>query len=116
MSHKEATTDTSYPHPGYWFDQGMRAGIARASWSFDGNTSLEAYARVLQGVEHGDPQVVEEFDPGEPLSGEHAGGSLSEIFDDPAPMVEWMEAYEEGYAQGYWHELERVCRLHLGEQ
>lgn len=55
---------------------GRSAGENAASWVFDGNTSAETYARVLRGLEDGDPETLNVLRVPN-LSGEYA--------DDPTP-------------------------------
>jgi hypothetical protein len=53
-----------------------------------------------------------------PLSGEWAGESIPELiegYEDMTPEDQdaACDSYEEGYGQGFWDELERVCRLQV---
>ncbi len=57
---------------------GGEAGRAAASWVFDGNTTTEEYARVLFGIEDGDPEVLDAL-PSPDLSGQWAGASTPPI-------------------------------------
>jgi hypothetical protein len=61
--------------------EGRSCGEAAASWFFDGNTPVEAYQRVLTGIEDGDPEILDAL-PAPRLSGEWAGDPT------PASLVE----------------------------
>lgn len=100
-------------------DMGRAHGVSAASWYFDGNTSRETYARVVAGIDEGDPAVLDTF-PAAPLSGEWADG--------PTPNTVWAElgmtgeedhsdsvidAYEDGFYQAVSGEIERMARYQL---
>ena len=57
-------------------DEGYERGTAAGSWLLDGNSSEEAARRLLQGIEDGDPEILDAL-PSAPLSGEWA--------DSPTP-------------------------------
>lgn len=112
--------------------RGTRAGKAAASWVFDGNTTDETYRATLQGIEDGDPAVMGGLS-WEPLSGQWAGESITELLGDliawravitegaaddeeEADDEEWealTDAYEEAAQTAYWDGIEATCRLHL---
>lgn len=103
-------------------EAGAEHGRNAASWYFDGNTSRDTYARVLRGIEEGDPEVMDTL-PSSPLSGEWA--------DEPNPFTvleatlgkdysvteadedELLRAYEDAFTTAAQHEIERVCVLQL---
>lgn len=102
---------------------GRAAGLAAASWVFDGNTKDETYKRFLQGMRDGDPEVMDAVNTPN-LSGEYADDptpqSLAEDYDldesnDPEGwrLDEACSAWEEAASQAFWDELERVCRFHV---
>lgn len=70
---------------------GAEVGRNAASWFFDGNTSDDAYRRVLAGITEGDPKVLDSL-PTPNLSGEWA--------DDPTPnsLREYL-----GVSENDWH-------------
>ncbi len=95
---------------------GADHGRAAASWYFDGNTDDATYAHVLQGIDDGDPEVLDTF-PCAPLSSEWAG--------DPTPAtvlealgVDWdadnaddvLQAYEDGFYDASALCIERTAR------
>jgi len=106
---------------------GASCGRDDAGWYFDGNTSAETYARVLQGLEDGDPAIVDTF-PANPLSGEWAYGITSAAVlqwaakcDDAAVAILSDElrhviytAFEMAYDVAVAEGIERVARLHAG--
>ena len=53
-------------------------GLSAASWFFCDTTDREEYARLLSGLEDGDPEILDSL-PSSPLSGEWA--------DDPTPAT-----------------------------
>src|SRR5262249_48651513 len=101
-------------------EQGYDRGKAAAGRYFDGNTSEDTYRRVLQGIEEGDPAVMDTL-PSCPLSGEWAdeitprglfedlGMSGDEDYADDV-----LNAYEDGFSQGATDELVRVARVMTG--
>jgi hypothetical protein len=46
-----------------------------------------------------------DLQPPAPLSGEWAGESIAEIFGDPDPTQEILDAYEQSYGDAYWDEV-----------
>jgi hypothetical protein len=96
-------------------NRGYAHGRNRASWLFDGNTTDETYRTFLRLYNDGD--LPDDFLPPDPLSGEWAGESISEMLGDlvdprthdDADADYWnsdiMEAYEDGFRQGWWDEL-----------
>lgn len=101
--------------------RGTRAGQARASWVFDGNTTERTYRDVLQGIDDGDPEVLDRLD-WSPLSGEHAGESISELLgdlleaddtEDGEERFTLMEAYELAATSAYWDTIAADARTHL---
>lgn len=103
--------------------RGLEAGKAAGSWVIDGNTTEETARRILQGYEDGDPKILD-MQPS-PLSGEWADGEsadqlVSELVDLNEASISWGElaelqdevcrAFEDGYADGYWAEVQRSAR------
>ena len=99
---------------------GKRAGLAAASWKFDGNTSKATYEHFLQGLADGDPEVLDAYAPPSWLSGEFAGESMNELIGAPdtpaqeARVDDVAQAYEYAAEGAYWHELERMARYAVG--
>lgn len=101
---------------------GYVAGTAAGSWLLDGNSSLDVARRLLDGIEDGDPAVLDEL-PSPPLSGEWAGDptprdvlasvGMSEE-DDAADDV--LTAYEDAFSRGVSDEAVRSARAMLGEE
>lgn len=105
---------------------GVLRGEAAGSWVIDGNTS-EAEARaILQGYEDGDPEVMD-LQPS-PLSGEWAGDPTPQSLmaelgvhhlpygdkTDSEEESDLADAYEEGFGEGFWNEVQRAARAKLG--
>jgi hypothetical protein len=107
---------------------GAADGIGAASWAFDGRTADHIFRAFLVGYADGDPQIMDYYDPGYPLSGEWADGRTSTdvlamvgIGTDDTPwesaaasgaIDDTLNAYEESFAEAYWAELERVAIFH----
>lgn len=94
--------------------RGHALGHARASWVFDGNTTDDTYRSILEGIDLGDPKVMDALDYS-PLSGEWAGESIPEMLGD---LIEGHDAgkvgvisdtFEQSARDAYWHEIERVA-------
>lgn len=97
-----------------FLERGREHGAAAGSWLIDGNTSSETARAILQGIADGDPEVMD-MQPS-PLSGEWAGESIGELIDgyDELNAVEQDEAcaaYEQGFGEGFWAEVERAARV-----
>jgi hypothetical protein len=109
--------------------EGTQDGLAAASWYFDGNTTTETHARVLKGLEDGDPAVLDTL-PSPDLSGEWAdvrsGPQLvaeaaeeagleaySEIVQDA--FSEICDAYETAFSEAAQDEIERLARLQTAD-
>lgn len=104
---------------------GDEHGKNAASWYFDGNTDDNTYRAVLDGLENGDPQILDTI-PGSPLSGEWADGMTmgrllkeigvedphAELSFNPEPWDSIADAYCDAYGTAAVHEVERVARLH----
>ncbi len=98
---------------------GHDAGIAAASWVFDGNTSEEMYRRVLRGIEECDSAVTDAYrEPN--LSGEYAGDptewSLAcDLGIEPGieESDEACTAWEQAASEAFWAEIERTARVHV---
>ena len=105
---------------------GKDAGLAAASWVFDGNTTDETYRAFLAGVDEGDPAIYSALAPPAWLSGEWAdsmtpaelGCALGILCpgdddwtEDGAGYVFDMACseYEQAADDAYWAELERVA-------
>lgn len=89
-------------------NRGYAHGKSQASWVFDGNTTDETYRTFLRL--YNDCDLPDDFMPPEPLSGEWAGESITELLGDLMDGDDYfdeqvMEAYEDGFRQGWWDEL-----------
>ncbi len=105
---------------------GIADGRNAASWLIDGNTTEQAARRLLDGIEAGDPEILDEI-PSTPLSGEHADGLLPRdvlgwyglLEDDwnadgvSGIAAEVLNAYEDGWSEGMVDEVERSARAIL---
>ena len=95
---------------------GAEHGRNVGSWVIDGNTTAETAARILQGYEDGDPEIMD-MQPS-PLSGEWA--------DDPTPSSvladlgvnetdesssELLDTYEAAFSEAYWDEVIRAAKV-----
>jgi hypothetical protein len=97
---------------------GRDAGQAAASRVFDGNTSEEAYRRVLRGIKDGDPAVLDAIEP--PAIGPAAGYGQDDLArdlgiapGDPA-LPRAVSAYADAFTGSFWQDTERAAREHAG--
>lgn len=100
---------------------GREHGEAAASWVFDGNTSLDTYARVLAGLHDGDPEVLDAL-PSPDLSGQWADGyTPRQLFEDvgaspgdasfwPEAMSDLCDQYDLGFTGAVHETVEREAR------
>jgi hypothetical protein len=98
---------------------GHDAGIAAASWVFDGNTSPATYRRYAEGIADGDPEVLDSLrEPN--FSGEYADDYSSSdlMFDlgiedaETEYQDECADAWLQAASASFWAEVERIARLH----
>jgi hypothetical protein len=97
-------------------------GKAAASWIFDGNTTQAEYARVLKGIEDGDPEVMDAYREPD-LSGEFAGDYSEDQLMADAGWVphdgtdlrdDLAAQYNSEVSAAFWHEAERLARSGAG--
>ena len=102
---------------------GRDAGIAAASWIFDGNTTVATCRHVLAGITDGDPMVLDAYrlpdlsgEFGDPTPGTLAIElDLDEKDDDDADtLAAACSAWEDAAGEAFWAEAERLARLMLG--
>lgn len=102
---------------------GRSAGLAAASWVFDGNTTLATYRRTLEGLRDGDPAVYDAFRSPD-LSGEWADAptpatladdyGIDEARDPDGDLLdEVCDVWQAAADAAFWTEIERVCRFHV---
>jgi hypothetical protein len=103
-------------------EEGYERGKAAGSWLLDGNSTEDAARRLLEGIEEGDPEVLDEL-PSAPLSGEYADNPLPrdvldalEVDEDADHAEDVLRAYEDGFSRGVTDEALRSARVMLGEQ
>jgi hypothetical protein len=111
---------TKVPPPviAYAEELGRDAGQAAASRVFDGNTPVDAYRRVLRGIEEGDPAVLDAIEP--PAIGPAAGYGQDDLArdlgtepGDPA-LPRAVSAYADAFTGSFWQETGRAAREHAG--
>ena len=99
---------------------GKEAGLAAASWFFDGNTAESYYRFVLVGMDDGIPEVMDML-PGGWLSGEFAdtptpNSLMRDLGVEPytdeydASVDALCQAYEQAADDASYEEIERVAR------
>lgn len=89
---------------------GFEHGKERGSWVIDGNTTTETARAILEGIDNGDPEIMD-MEPA-PLSGEWAGESIPELSDRLGLNLEddnVASEFETGYSVGFWHEVTRAA-------
>lgn len=82
---------------------GKEAGKAAASWYFDETADANTYRVVLQGLEEGDPEIMDTLPSGW-LSGEWAG--------DPTPDSLMRDLGVEPYTADYDATVDYMCRVY----
>lgn len=97
------------------YDLGYAHGQARASWMWDGNTKDETYREFLRLYNEGD--LPDDYLSPDPLSGEWAGESITELLgaefpellNDDADVDYWHgdipDTYEDGFRTGWYDYL-----------
>lgn len=100
---------------------GEQHGRNAGSWVVDGNTDDESMRSLLQGIEDGDPAVMDEL-PSAPLSGEWAGDPTPasvfaelDMSGDEDYAGEILTVYEEAFSDAVTDEVVRSCRARLGD-
>lgn len=75
--------------------RGYEDGKAAGSWVFDGNTTRHTYATVLQGIEDGDPLILDML---------------------PQPPAGTSDSYALAFATGVEFEVTRAARVQLDDE
>lgn len=101
---------------------GADHGRAAGTWVTDGNTDNATYWRILDGLDKGDPEVLDRL-PSAPLSGEWADGYLLSDLSADVGVAETVDgfddlatAYEMAWSDAMTTEVERACREALGAE
>ena len=99
--------------------RGVEDGTAAGSWVLDGNSTEETARAILDGIEDGDPMILDAL-PSAPLSGEFADGLLPRdvlgwygMSEDDDAADDVLRAYEDGFSEGVTDEAERSARAML---
>lgn len=100
------------------YERGLQDGKARASWVFDGNTTIETYKTFLRLYNEGD--LPDDFLCPDPLSGEWADESirdvLGDLLTDDADIDYWhgdvFEEYERGFNEAWYDTLVETAMYH----
>jgi hypothetical protein len=97
-------------------EAGYDLGKAAGSCVVDGNTPQESARRLLQGIEDGDPEVLDQL-PGAPLSGEWAGALMPrdvlawyELDEEHDAADDVLRAFEDGFGRGVVDEVVHSAR------
>jgi len=100
--------------------RGYRDGYAAATWAIDGSTSEEHARWILDGLDAGDPEVLD-YLPSPRLGGEWADEpTWSNILEDEGcedshdGRPELLDAYCYAYSCAVAREVVRACRAQLG--
>jgi hypothetical protein len=93
-------------------------GRSAATW-VSPNDKQEA-GRILQGLNDGDPKILDVLSPPNWLSGEWAGESMTELlsldgYENLDDINDMLGHFEEVADSAYWSEVERVCLFHTTE-
>ena len=90
-------------------EEARQRGENAAEWMFDGNTETDTYRAVWEAIQDGDD--LDGYQSADPLSGEWAGESITELLgEDLADHPDAMDAYEEAFRNGYWDRLGAIAR------
>ena len=98
--------------------EGKSAGKVMAGWAFDGNTDLANYARILKGIQDGDPVVLGNLTTPN-LFGEWADDPTQTLADDLGietdddRLDDLCTLWEDAAHRAFWAEIERTCRYHI---
>ena len=104
--------------PGSWARTPRRAA---GTWIFDGNTSRATYRAVLDGIEAGDPMVLDAYREPD-LFGEFGDPTEATLADDlgiepySAQSGEASDVWEDAAREAFWTEVERAARYQLQDQ
>jgi hypothetical protein len=94
-------------------------GKAAASWVFDGNTDKDTYRKVLQGIDDGDPEVMDGLYPGSLRGGYTDRDILADAkwvpHDGTSLRDELIEQYDREIVDAFWNEVERQAVEQLKE-
>jgi hypothetical protein len=100
---------------------GSEHGRAAASWLLNGDSSEADARRLLDGIEEGDPEVLDALP--NPPSGEWAGDPTAEdlireagldVPEEPEAVEELWQAYSDGFGTGAHEGAEAEARAWLG--
>jgi hypothetical protein len=103
-------------------DLGTAAGTAAAAWVFDGNTDDATRAKVLAGIDDGDPAILNAYDHMIPQIGIDSDESIDlagEVGIDPDAMDPLealgakdaaVDAWNMAAGDAFWAEVERSAR------
>ena len=100
--------------------RGQTDGRAAGSWVIDGNTPDETCARILRGIEEGDPEILDALP--ELRLGEWADDPTFEqilaeegldALDEDAADDLWL-AYSDAWYAGMVEQAESDCRARIG--
>lgn len=103
---------------------GDARGNDAASWVFDGNTDDACYARMLKGIDEGDPAILDSVrEPS--FSGEYSCDyserdlceeiGISYDLSTTEEVDEIADAYLDQARAVFWSAIEIAARKHLGE-
>jgi hypothetical protein len=106
---------------------GAEHGRNAGTWAFDGNTTQATYERAVQGIDDGDPAVLDSFDhllPGIGMRSDPDAYTARNLWDDigidydlaePGEIDRITEAYEQAARDAFWAEVERAARYQLAD-
>ena len=106
--------------------KGREDGATAASWFFSDEATERTYQRVIQGIEDGDPEIMDDL-PQPDLSGQWADGLTGpELFREACEHAgldpeEWLEAgfgdvcnaYEDAFLETVEHQIAKEAMTRL---